>query len=121
MDGISNPVVNGFDTVINPGPKTVDPGVVVTGHTGDPQLATRAPWAVDGSFLAFRWLFQQVPEFNDFLKKNPLSKDGNGKVLTPEEGSELLGARMVGRWKSGAPIDITPFKDDPALGTDPTR
>jgi len=22
---------------------------------------------------------------------------------------------------SGAPIDITPFKDDPALGTDPKR
>jgi len=60
-----------------------------------------------------------VPEFNDFLKKNPIAKDGNGKELTPEEGSELLGARMVGRWKSGAPIDITPFQDNPALAADP--
>ncbi|KIM34766.1 hypothetical protein M413DRAFT_450072 [Hebeloma cylindrosporum] len=119
LDGISNPVVNGFDTVINPGPKTVDPGVVVTGHTGD--ITQRADWATDGSFLVFRYLFQHVPEFNDFLKKNPIAKDGDGKVLTPEEGSDLLGARMVGRWKSGAPIDITPFKDDPALGTDPKR
>lgn len=121
MDGISNPVVTGFDTVINPGPKLVEPGVLVTGHTGDPGLSIRAPWAVDGSFIAFRWLLQLVPEFNDFLNKNPIPKDGNGKVLTPAEGSELLGARMVGRWKSGAPIDITPFQDDPALGTDPTR
>ncbi|KAJ3501120.1 hypothetical protein NLJ89_g9483 [Agrocybe chaxingu] len=28
---------------------------------------------------------------------------------------------MVGRWKSGAPIDVTPFKDDPALAVDPNR
>jgi len=28
---------------------------------------------------------------------------------------------MVGRWKSGAPIDVTPFKDDPVLANDPTR
>ena len=100
MDGISNPVVDGFDTVINPGPKIVQQGVVLTGRPGDP-VATRADWAKDGSFLAFRYLFQQVPEFNDFLKKNPIAKDGNGKALTPEQGSDLLGARMVGRWKSG--------------------
>jgi len=121
LDGISNPVVNGFDTVINPGPKTVDPGVLLTGHTGDPGIGIRAPWEVDGSFLVFRWLFQLVPEFNDFLQKNPIAKDGNGVTLTAAQGSELLGARMVGRWKSGAPIDLSPFQDDPALGADPTR
>ncbi|PPQ77835.1 hypothetical protein CVT25_015329 [Psilocybe cyanescens] len=121
LDGISNPVVDGFDTVINPGPKVVQPGVILTGHPGDVTPAPRADWATDGSFLAFRYLFQHVPEFNKFLKKNPVTKDGNGNALTPEQGSELLGARMVGRWKSGAPIDLAPFKDDPALGVDPTR
>jgi deferrochelatase/peroxidase EfeB len=121
LDGISNPVVNTFDTVINPGPAPVDPGVLITGHIGDPSQGQRVPWTTDGSFLAFRYLFQLVPEFNQFLTKNPLKKDGNNNPLTPEQGSELLGARMVGRWKSGAPIDITPFKDDPALGTDPTK
>lgn len=100
MDGISNPVVTGFDTVINPGPKPVNPGVIVTGHNGD--TTTRASWATDGSFLAFRYLFQEVPEFDVFLSKNPIPKDGNGNVLKPADGSELLGARMVGRWKSGA-------------------
>ncbi|CAA7266771.1 unnamed protein product [Cyclocybe aegerita] len=119
LDGISNPQVLGFDKVFNPGPKPVDPGVVLTGETGDP--AARADWAVDGSFLAFRYLFQEVPEFDQFLKKNPLAKDGDGKDLTPQEGSDLLGARTVGRWKSGAPIDVTPFKDDPALAADPRR
>ena len=97
LDGISNPVVTGFDdTVIHPGPKPVAPGIIVMGDTGP-----REEWAKDGSFLAFRYLFQEVPEFNAFLAKNPIPKDGNGNVLTPSEGSELLGARMVGRWKSG--------------------
>ena len=99
----------------------MDPGVIVTGKTGDPGIAIRADWSTEGSFAAFRYLFQLVPEFNDFLNKNPIPEDGNGKVLTPAEGSDLLGARIVGRWKSGAPIDITPFKDDPALGADPKR
>jgi deferrochelatase/peroxidase EfeB len=99
----------------------VQPGVIVTGKTGDPGLSIRKDWSTEGSFAVFRWLFQQVPEFDDFLTKNSVPKDGNGKVLTPKEGSDLVGARMVGRWKSGAPIDITPFQDDPALGADPTR
>jgi len=121
LDGISNPKVKGFDTDINPGPAPVQPGVLITGQTGDPNLTIREEWSIDGSFLTFRYLFQEVPEFDVFLKTNALTKDGNEKVLTPEEGSALLGARMVGRWKSGAPIDITPFRDDPALGIDPTR
>jgi Dyp-type peroxidase family len=121
LDGISNPVVTGFDTVINPGPKPVDPGVIVTGQTGDPGIAIRAPWSTDGSFAVFRFLLQLVPEFDDFLAKNPIAKDGNGNVLTPAQGSTLLGSRIVGRWKSGAPIDITPFVDDPVLAADPTR
>ena len=121
LDGISNPLVIGFDTVINPGPNPVQAGVILTGQPGDPGLSIRKDWSTNGSFVAFRYLFQQVPEFDDFLTKNPVPKDGNGKVLTPEEGSELLGARMVGRWKSGAPIDISPFQDDPALGADPKR
>ena len=28
---------------------------------------------------------------------------------------------MVGRWRSGAPVDLVPTEDDPALGADPQR
>ncbi len=41
---------------------------------------------------------QLVPEFNKFLLDNPIS--GPDLPLTREEGSALLGARMLGRWKS---------------------
>lgn len=99
MSGFNNPL---------PGQSVINPGVILTGETGD--SVTRPSWAKDGSFLAFRQLKQLVPEFNSFLTANPV----NGS-------SDLTGARMIGRWKSGAPIDLSPHEDDPALGADAQR
>lgn len=100
MDGISNPAIEGVDTKPNPGQETIPQGMVLLGRTGDaPTLngkaVTRPSWALDGSFAALRYLFQLVPEFDQFLKANPIPG------MPAAEGSELLGARMVGRWKSG--------------------
>lgn len=97
LDGVSNPSVIGFDTDPPPGPEPVRAGALLAGDLADPRAATRPAWAKDGSFLVFRYLFQLVPEFDDFLKKHPIIAPG----LSPEDGSELRGARMVGRWKSG--------------------
>ncbi|MCJ1385563.1 hypothetical protein MMC17_008686 [Xylographa soralifera] len=113
LDGISQPAVQGFDTNPNPGQEIVPPGTILLGREGD--TVTRPSWALDGSFISFRYLFQLVPEFDEFIKANAISG------LPAEQGSELLGARLVGRWKSGAPVDLTPLKDDPALGADPLR
>ena len=104
-DGISQPAISGVDAKVNPGQKIVSQGVTLLGREGDVTLPTvkgqnpepipRPPWALDGSFLAFRYLFQLVPEFHTFLKRNPIAG------LAPDLGSELLGARFVGRWMSG--------------------
>nr|AZJ17935.1 dye-decolorizing peroxidase [Irpex lacteus] len=116
LDGISNPAVTGFDSP-SPGQSLVPAGVILTGHTGD--TTPRPRWAKDGSFMVFRKLKQLVPEFRKWTLDNAIqNKAGN---LTVEEGAEYLGARMMGRWKSGAPIDIASEDDDPALGADPHR
>ncbi|KAJ7676056.1 dye-decolorizing peroxidase precursor [Mycena polygramma] len=119
MDGISQPAVNKFTNPVLPGQTPVDAGFFLLGEDSDPvpNSPVRTSWAKDGSFLVFRQLQQLVPEFNKFLTDNPLDVD----ELTPEEGSDLLGARMVGRWKSGAPVFLTPTKDDPVLAADPNR
>ncbi|KAF8520036.1 dye-decolorizing peroxidase precursor [Hysterangium stoloniferum] len=115
LDGISQPALDGF-TQANPGQTVVPPGVIIIGERGDTNTK-RPKWTKDGSFLAFRQLQQFVPEFNQFLDQNAIA----GADLTHEQGAALLGARMFGRFKSGAPIDLTPRFDDPALGADPTR
>jgi Dyp-type peroxidase family len=65
------------------------------------------PWMANGSLMAFRRLKQLVKEFGDFV-------DDSAEKLDMD--SDLLGARLVGRWKSGAPISIAPLDDQPLLG-----
>ncbi|KAJ7723416.1 fungal peroxidase [Mycena metata] len=117
QDGISNPAVSGYDSNPVAGQAVVPTGEILVGEEGDSFLSSRPAWAKDGSFLVFRQLKQIVPEFNKFLLDNPI----HIPALTPEQGSELLGARMIGRWKSGAPVFLAPLVDDPILGGDRTR
>jgi deferrochelatase/peroxidase EfeB len=93
LDGISNPTITGFQDP-KPGQAVVPAGGILVGLPGD--NVTRPAWAKDGSFLVFRQLKQLVPEFNKFLADNPIVEPG----LSKQQGSDLLGARMVGRWKS---------------------
>jgi Dyp-type peroxidase family len=93
-DGISQPAINGFTTNPVAGQTFIDPGHILLGTTGD--ATPRPSWAAGGSFLVFRQLEQFVPEFHKFLADNPIIDP----ALTPEQGSALLGARMIGRWMS---------------------
>jgi len=54
-------------------------------------------------------LNQFVPEFNHFVETTAA---GFGTT------ADIIGARMVGRWKSGAPAIVSPLQDDPLLGND---
>ncbi|KAF7291871.1 Peroxidase 2 [Mycena indigotica] len=118
LDGISNPAVQGFQSPL-PGQAVVQPGEILVGEAGDPSLKSRPSWAQDGSFLVFRQLKQLVPEFNKYLLDNSIQAPS--LQLTVQQGADLLGARMVGRWKSGAPTYLAPLADDPQLGSDPSR
>ena len=73
----------------------------------------KAPaFARNGSFLVFRRLRQDVGAFHRFL----------GSLATRFGSTpEFVGARMVGRWPSGAPIVVTPQADDPSLASDDCR
>lgn len=97
LDGISNPAIIGFDKNPPPGPAPVSAGVILLGQEGDENKEGREPWMADGSFLVFRELSQNVPEFDEFVDANRLQLKG----LSPKEGADLFGARLVGRWKSG--------------------
>jgi Dyp-type peroxidase family len=114
QDGISQPGVNGLTTPF-PGQQQVDPGLFVFGYPGQtaPPPQPAAPsWIKNGSLMVFRRLRQLVPEFGKFIC------DQAGSLGADQV---LLGARLVGRWKSGAPLALTPAQDDTALAKDPQQ
>ncbi|GAA3569470.1 peroxidase [Microlunatus spumicola] len=101
------------------------PGEFVFGYPGqDPQLgdagadfakqgavvAPPVPFMDQGAFLVFRRLAQKVPEFDASVRT--LARQTTG---VDTASAELLGAQLVGRWKSGAPLVLSPVKDDLSL------
>jgi Dyp-type peroxidase family len=70
------------------------------------------PWMHNGSFMVFRRIEQKVPEFRRFVAE---------RAARLGMDRELLAARMVGRWRSGAPLELAPLRDNPALGADENR
>jgi Dyp-type peroxidase family len=72
----------------------------------DPQGSGRADLGRNGSYLVLRQLAQDVRRFWRFADQ---AADGG-------RGRDALAARLVGRWRSGAPLVLAPEHDDPELG-----
>lgn len=107
-----------------PGQPLVWPGHFVLGYDfGDrtdgsrrPAVPLKQPWFKNGSFLVFRRLNQNVAGFHAFLKaeQSRLVQQPGFAGIT----SQRLGALLVGRWGSGAPVSRTPAADLPDLAKD---
>ncbi|HEX8067383.1 MAG TPA: Dyp-type peroxidase [Thermoleophilaceae bacterium] len=107
-----------------PGQLLVWPGEFVFGYPGagaDPLVAGAVnlpgpEWSRNGSYLSFRRLRQDVPGFWRFLTEQAGQLAGQPGF----EGwtAERLGANLIGRWKSGAPVARVPDADVPELGVD---
>ena len=136
-DGISQPIIERAITSKNPVGRftdnTVKPGEFVLGyenefarlpaspsvpaHSDSGNLLTEAPsfdpggvsnrvdprlsrdFGRNGSYLVFRKLHQHVDRFNEYLK----SAAGDDS-----HAQHLLAAKMVGRWKDGTPLALSP-------------
>jgi Dyp-type peroxidase family len=67
---------------------------------------------VNGSYVVYRKLQQDVAGFWQFLMR-----EAERAGREEDAGHTVwLAARLVGRWPSGAPLVLTPEKDDPRLG-----
>jgi Dyp-type peroxidase family len=115
-DRLSQPVIEGSGDEPTPGSGApLKPGEFILGYPDEtgpsPALPQPEILSRNGSFMAYRRLEEHVGRFRGFLREN-------GR--TPEE-QELVAAKLMGRWRSGAPLTLAPDKDDPALGADPRR
>lgn len=115
-DRLSQPAVKGAGEEPTPGSgPALEPGEFILGYPDEngppaglpePQVLSR-----NGSYLAYRRLREHVGVFRDFLRAGADTPDAQ----------ELLAAKLMGRWRSGAPLVLAPDRDDPELGADPMR
>ena len=115
-DGLHNPHVEGSGTPIYPGyTAPVKAGEFVMGYPDEQGAIASQPrpdaLRLNGTFAAMRKFHTNVAAFRIYLREN----------ASGPEDEELLAAKMVGRWRSGAPLALAAEKDDPELGADQNR
>jgi deferrochelatase/peroxidase EfeB len=115
-DRLSQPVIDG--TGVEPTPGSGPPikaGEFFLGYPDEegppsglpqPEILSR-----NGSYLAYLMMQEHVGAFRDFLRQHGETR----------EQQEWVAAKLMGRWRSGAPLVIAPEKDDPVLGKDLQR
>ena len=119
-DSISQPTVAGSGVAALPGQeRAIAAGEFILGEnseTGKPVAMPEPPeLGRNGSFVVLRKYQSRVGAFNDFIRSQLQDQ------AQDEAAEELLAAKMVGRWRSGAPLPLSPEHDNPALGADPQR
>ena len=115
-DRLSQPVIEGSEDIpYNGSGGPLKAGEFILGYPDESGQPYAMPEPVslsrNGSYLAYRRLEEHVGRFRDFLAEH-------GE--TPE-GQELIAAKLMGRWRSGAPLALCPEKDDAELGADLER
>ena len=124
-DGFAQPDIEGAGLPSQPGDgaplregqwRPIRAGEFILGYPDEENVEPTAPTpdrlGTNGSFLVFRKLHQDVAAFRSQLAK--------GATLYPG-GEELLAAKIVGRWRDGTPIDLSPERPDAAIVADAAR
>ena len=125
-DGMSQPIVAGTGQEANVGGDEARRSVIAAGEfvlgypngygerTPAPRLDGDDDFGRNGTYLVVRQLSQDVAGFWRYLDAQTKGPDGS----TDAEAQVRLGAKLVGRWPSGAPLVRSPHRDDPDLGAD---
>jgi Dyp-type peroxidase family len=115
-DGIGHPAVEGTGIPgTNPYEVPLKAGEFLVGYEDEIHNISPIPQpdvlGRNGTYAVFRKLHTRVAAFRQYLRQH--AKD--------RADEEWLSAKIVGRWPSGAPLALTPDKDDPEIGSDPKR
>ena len=115
-DSIGQPAIEGSGVDPLPGQgQPIKAGEFILGYPGESGVPLAMPQpdvlGRNGTYVGLRKYQSRVGAFNRFLREN----------CQTDEDRELLAAKLVGRWRSGAPLTLAPTKDDAMLGEDPLR
>src|SRR5262245_4045201 len=112
-DGIDQPPIEGSGIDPLPGQgRPIKAGEFILGYRGEAGVLLPMPQpdilGRNSTFVGFRKYQTRVGAFNRFLRENG----------STEQERELLAAKLVGRWRSGAPLTLAPEADNPEVGAD---
>ena len=115
-DSIGQPAIEGTGVEPLPGQgPAIKAGEFILGDPGEAGVPLPAPepdvLGRNGTYAGLRKYQSRVATFNRFLREH----------ADTDHERELLAAKLMGRWRSGAPLTLAPDQDDPALGADPMR
>jgi Dyp-type peroxidase family len=130
-DPISQPPIEGAPTASYPGDGVLEPngnwrplkpGEFVLGYEDEAGHAgTQGPEPFElrrnGSYVVFRKLYQDVAAFRRYLATAAEELYGSDDRYH----QDLVAAKMMGRWRSGCPVALSPNKDDLTIAADPQR
>ncbi len=124
IDGISQPAIEGSGVTPRPGDghptgkgrwRALATGDFVFGYVDEDKgipAAPAAPFDRNATFMVFRKLATNVAGFRSYLEEKGKAYPG---------GPEMLAAKIVGRWRDGTPLELSPDRPDPAISGDPNR
>jgi len=124
-DGFSQPAIEGSRFPDHPGAgapaehgrwRPIKAGEFILGYRDEQDALPAAPppdeLGRNGSYLVYRKLRQDVAGFRRGLRQ--------AAALYPG-GEDLLAAKLVGRWRDGTPLDLSPGRENPGLVADRSR
>ncbi|MFT3794850.1 Dyp-type peroxidase [Flavobacterium sp.] len=115
-DGLSRPFIEGEGGSPLPGQeKPYKAGEFLLGYIDETGNLATGPgpeefWK-NGTYISIRKIYQKVHLFREFLKQHGQTRDEQ----------EFVAAKMMGRWRSGCPLSLSPEKDNFELARDPMR
>lgn len=114
-DGISRPFIEGQGGEPLPGQLLTKAGEFILGYENELGELAKGPgpealWR-NGTYIAIRKIYQDVATFRRYLQQ----------CATDSAGQERVAAKMMGRWRSGCPLALSPDVDNPAIVADPKR
>jgi len=130
-DPISQPPIEGADAPSYPGDgvlqedgtwRSLKPGEFLLGYEDEAgpagtQIPEPAELRVNGTYMVFRKLYQDVAAFRRYLATAAKALYGSDD----QYHQDLVAAKMMGRWRSGCPVDLSPEKDDATIADDLQR
>jgi len=123
FDGIAQPAIEGGGVEPRPGDgqpdgagrwRNVRTGEFLFGYDdedGSPPAAPAAPFDRNGTFMVYRKLHMDVAAFRSYFEEKGRDYPG---------GAEMLAAKVVGRWRDGTPLEVSPDAPDPGVVSDPS-